>query len=85
MFPAEDRTIVSVNAVPRYSIDEKLVKHIKFSVQSIRSMDAYAVLAIIADLRELEDIVQNVNLSAKDAQEHLKDIMLEKIKFFGKD
>ena len=85
MFPAEDKTIVSVCVVPRYSLNGKTVKHIRFSVRSDCSLNADEVLIIIADLKELEIIVSNVELSAEKAQKHLMNLMTEHLRRFGKD
>lgn len=84
MFPAEDKNIVSVSAVPRYSLNGKTVKHIKFAVQSNRYLNAYEVLEMIANLKELESIVRSVELSAEDAQKRLMNLMLEQINRFGR-
>lgn len=85
MFPAEDYSILSVCVVPRYSLNGKTVKHIRFSVKSDRSLNADEVLFMIADLKELEIIVSSVELSAESAQKHLMNLMLEHIRRFGKD
>jgi len=85
LIPKEDVGCITITAVPRYSIDEKKVKHINFVLASERQIAAYEVMALLAELKELEHIVQDVNLSAKDAELRLKNSMLEKFKGFYED
>ncbi len=85
MIPKEDVGCITVTAVPRYSLDEKKVKHINFVLTSERQIAAYEVMALLAELKELEHIVQDVNLSAEEAEKRLKQNMLEKFNDFYED
>ena len=60
MIPTEDRNIVSVSAVPRFSLDGKLVKNIRLSVLATESLSAFDVLKMISQLKELKGIVSDV-------------------------
>ncbi len=82
MIPKEDVSCITITAVPRYSLDEKKVKHINFVLTSDKQFAAYEVMALLAELKELKQIVQDVNLSAKDAESKLKSSMLEKLNIF---
>lgn len=85
MIPKEDVGCITVTAVPRYSLDEKKVKHINFVLISERQIAAYEVMALLAELKELEHIVQDVNLTAEEAEKRLKQNMLEKFNDFYED
>ena len=83
MIPKEDVGCITVTAVPRYSLDKKKVKHINFALTSERQIAAYEVMALLAELKELEHIVQDVNLPAEEAEKRLKQNMLEKFNIFN--
>lgn len=83
MIPKEDVGCITVTAVPRYSLDEKKVKHITFVLKSEMQIAAYDILAMIGELKVLEQIVQDINLSAKEAESMLKTKMLEKFNVFN--
>ena len=83
MIPTEDKNIVSVSAVPRFSLDGKTVKHLRFSVAAKEALHAFDVLQMISKLKELQTIVSDVNLSTADAEAKLKDLMLKAINQYG--
>ena len=83
MIPTEDKNIVSVSAVPRFSLDGKAVKHLRFSVASKEALYAFDVLQMISKLKELQTIVSDVNLTTADAEAKLKDLMLKAINQYG--
>ena len=83
MIPTEDRNIVSVSAVPRFSLDGKLVKNIRLSVLATESLSAFDVLKMISQLKELKGIVSDVNLSAEDAEDMLKGLMKKALHLYG--
>ena len=75
MIPTKDRNIVSVSVVPRFYLDGKTVKHIKFSVVSDEGLDATDVIQTLAQLKDLKEIVSDKNLSTSDAEARLKDLI----------
>lgn len=85
MFPIDSRKCISVSAMPRFSINEKMVKHIQFSINTEKDLNAYDVMHVIAQLKELEWIVCDKDLTAKDAQTHLKEMMKKQIDNYSKD
>lgn len=85
MTKLEYKSIVSISAVPRFLLNEKVVKHIRFSVSSEKNLNAYEVLSMIAELKELESIVSNTDLNAEAGEKLLKELMLEQLKSFGKE
>lgn len=85
MFPVEDKKCISVSAMPRFSVNDKTVKHIKFSFNTEKDLNAYDVMRIIAQLKELEWIVCDKDLTAKDAQTHLMEMMKKQIENYSKD
>ncbi|MBE7059422.1 MAG: hypothetical protein E7389_01205 [Ruminococcaceae bacterium] len=85
MVPTEDKNIVSVNAVPRFSLNGKTVNHIKFSVSSGKRLNAYEVLSMISSLKELETIVNNTAIKTEDAENLLKELMSTQLEHFGKE
>ena len=72
-------------AMPRFSVNDKTVKHIKFSFNTEKDLNAYDVMRVIAQLKELEWIVCNKDLTAKDAQTHLTEMMKKQIDKYSKD
>ena len=85
MFPVESKKCISLSAMPRFSIDNKTVKHIQFSVNTEKDLNAYDVMRVIAQLKELEWIVCDKDLTAKDAQTHLTEMMKKQIDKYSKD
>lgn len=85
MFPIDSRKCISVSAMPRFSINEKMVKHIQFSINTEKDLNAYDVMHVISQLKELEWIVCDKDLTAKDAQTHLKEMMKKQIDNYSKD
>lgn len=85
MFPVDSKKCISINVVPRFSIDDKTVKHIQFSVNTEKDLNAYDIMRIIAQLKELEWIVCDKDLTAKYAQSYLKELMLKQIENYSKD
>ena len=85
MQPTESKNIVSVDAVPRFSLNGKTVNHIRFSVSDGKGLDANEVLSMISHLKELETIVNDSNLKAEDAEKYLKELMLTQIEHYGKE
>ena len=85
MVPTENKGIVSVNAVPRFSLNGKTVNHIRFSVSSGKRLNAYEVLSMISSLKELEKVVNNTNIKTEDAENLLKELMSSQIEHFGKE
>lgn len=75
MIPTKDGNIVSVSVVPRFCLDGKTVKHIKFSVVSDEGLDAADVIQTLAQLKDLKEIVSDKNLSTQDAEARLKDLI----------
>lgn len=85
MVPVDGKKCISVSALPRFSINEKTVKHIQFSVNTEKNLNAYDVMRVIAQLKELEWIVCDKDLTAKDAQTHLMETMKKQIENYSKD
>ena len=85
MMPADDKNIISVLAVPKFSIDGRVVKHLHFCVQSEHSLKSQNILMVISQLTQLEDIVKDINLSTEQAEEMLKKLMVDIIDRFGKE
>ena len=85
MLPTKEKSIVSVNAVPRFSLNAKTVKHIRFSLSSSKSLNAYEVLSLISNLKELEMIVKDTKIKAEDAENSLKELMSTQLKHYGKE
>ena len=75
MIPTKDSNIVSVSVVPRFCLDGKTVKHIKFSVVSDEGLDATDVIQTLAQLKDLKEIVSDINLSTSDAEARLKELI----------
>jgi len=78
MIPTKDGNVVSVSVVPRFCLDGKIVKHIKFSVVADKIIDATDVIQTLAQLKDLKEIVSDINLSTSDAEARLKDL-IEKV------
>ena len=85
MFPVDDKKCISISAMPRFSINEKMVKHIQFAVNTEKDLNAYDVMRVIAQLKELEWIVGDNALTATDAQTHLTEMMIKQIENYSKD
>ena len=85
MFPVEDKKCISVSAMPRFSINEKMVKHIQFSINTVKDLNAYDVMRVIAQLKELEWIVCDKDLATEDAQTHLMEMMKKQVESYSKD
>ncbi len=85
MIPTEDKNTVSLVSIPRYSLDGKMVKHIKFSVSTDKELYAYDILSIIAELKELETIVCDIQMSAAEAEARLKQLMLTRMEQFRRE
>ena len=85
MLPTGEKSIVSVDAVPRFSLNGKTVNHIRFSLLSSKSLNAYEVLSLISNLKELETIVNDTGIKAEDAEKSLKELMSTQIEHFGKE
>ena len=85
MFPVDGKKCISVSAMPRFSINEKTVNHIQFSVNNEKDLNAYDVMRVIAQLKELEWNVCDKYLTAKDAQTHLMEMMKKQIENYSKD
>ena len=75
MIATKDGNIVSVRVVPRFCIDGKIVKHIKFSFVSDEGLDATDVIQTLAQLKDLKEIVSDENLSTSDAEARLKELI----------
>lgn len=84
MIPVDGRKCISVSAMPRFSLNEKMVKHIQFSVTTEKDLNAYDVMRVVAQLKDLEWIVCDKDLNAKDAQTHLKEMMKHQIENYPK-
>ena len=82
---ADDKRIISVLSVPKFTIDGETVKHLNFSVQSQHLLEAENILMIISRLANLENIVKDVNLSTEDAEKQLKETMVTILDQFGKE
>lgn len=85
MMPGDDKNIISVLSVPKFSIDGRVVKHLHFCVQSEYSLESQNILMLISQLIQLEDIVKDINLSTKDAEKMLKKLMVDIIDKYGKE
>lgn len=85
MMPADEKNIISVLAVPKFSIDGRVVKHLHFCVQSEHSLESQNILMIISQLTQLEDIVKDINLTTEEAEKMLKQLMVDIIDRYGKD
>ena len=85
MMPAEDKNVISVLAVPKFSVDGRVVKHLHFCVQSEHSLKSQNILMVISQLTQLEDIVKDINLSTEQAEEILKKLMVDIIDRYGKE
>ena len=75
MIPTKDSNVVSVSVVPRFCLDGKTVKHIKFSVVSDEGLDATDVIQTLAQLKDLKEIVSDKNLSTSGAEARLKELI----------
>lgn len=84
MLPRENVNFIAVSVVPRFSLNNKLVKHLNFTVEAERQLSSYDVLTILAQLKELENIVKDISLGTDEAEEKLKGLMISKIKMFNK-
>ncbi len=82
--PAEDKNVISVVAVPRYSLDGKVIKHINFKIMT-KELYAYDVLAVIAKLKLLEEILSNPCITTQEAETLLKEQMLIALEQIKKD
>lgn len=85
MMPGDDKNIISVLSVPKFSIDGRVVKHLHFCVQSEYSLESQNILMLISQLIQLEDIVKDINLSSEDAEKMLKKLMVDIIDKYGKE
>lgn len=85
MISTDDKNIVSVVALPKYSIDNRIVHHIHFSIQTEKHLQSQNILAVIAQLKELENIVCNINLSTEDAEKQMKQLIVKTIEHYGKN
>ena len=85
MMPADGKNIISVLAVPKFSVDGRVVKHLHFCVQSDYSLKSQNILMIISQLTQLEDIVKDINLTTEEAEKMLKQLMVDIIDRYGKD
>ena len=85
MMPSDGKNIISVLAVPKFSVDGRVVKHLHFCVQSEYSLKSQNILMVISQLTQLEDIVKDINLSTEQAEEILKKLMGDIIDRFGKE
>lgn len=85
MMPADDKNIISVLSVPKFSVDGRVVKHLHFCVQSEYSLKSQNILMIISQLTQLEDIVKDINLTTEEAEKMLKQLMVDIIDRYGKD
>ena len=74
MMPSDGKNIISVLAVPKFSVDGRVVKHLHFCVQSKYSLKSQNILMIISQLTQLEDIVKDINLATEDAEKMLKQL-----------
>ena len=65
--PVEEKKCISVSALSRFSMNEKMVNHLKFSIETEKDLDAYVIVSVISQLRELERIVSDKNLTSIEA------------------
>lgn len=65
--PVEEKKCISVSAFPRFSMNEKMVNHLKFSIETEKDLDDYVIVSVISQLRELERIVSDKNLTSIEA------------------
>ena len=82
---ADGKKIISVLAIPKFTIDGDEVKHLNFSVHSQHSLEAENILMIISRLAELENIVKDITLSTKEAENKLKETMVMILDQYGKE
>ena len=85
MAPADGKNIISVVSVPKFSVDGRVVKHLHFCINSEQSLESQNILMIISQLVQLEEIVKDINLSTKDAENRLKELMVDIIDQYGKE
>ena len=70
MAPADGKNIISV---------------LHFCVNSEQSLESQNILMIISQLVQLEEIVKDINLSTKDAENRLRELMVSIIDRYGKE
>ncbi len=59
MMPTGGKNIISVLAVPKFSVDGRVVKHLHFCVQSEHSLKSQNILMVISQLIRNKRIFEN--------------------------
>lgn len=77
MIPTEERNIIYVSVVPRFNLDGKVVKNIRFSVISREGLYAFDVLNMLSELKELQNIISDITIPTQKAEEILKTKMIQ--------